>query len=368
MKIPFIDLPKQYQGLETEIRESVLRVLASGHYILGENVRELENDFIRYHDSKYAIGLASGTDALLLSLRACGIGAGDEVIVPAFTFISTASVVCYCGAKPVFADIDINSYVMTAETIKAAITKKTKAVILVHLYGQIANIQPILKLCKAKKILLIEDVAQAIGSEYQGRKAGSFGVTGCYSFYPTKNLSGAGDGGLVITSSPKIEKQIRQLRDHGQSKKYQFDQLGYNSRLDEVQAAILRIKLRYLDKWIETRRRLASKYIDRLKNLQGIELPIEIPGTRHAYNLFTIRTKKRDALRDYLAKEGIATAVHYPYPLHIQKAFSFLGYKSGDFPNSVSASKTVLSLPLYPEMPTEHVDVVYDALCKFYSK
>ncbi len=368
MKISFIDLSSQYHKLKREIDSAILQVVSSGQYVLGTHVRGLENEFVRYHRTKYAVGLASGTDAILLSLRACGIGPGDEVIVPAFTFISTASMVCYAGAKPVFADINPVTFTLTADTIESALTKKTKAVIVVHLYGQMVDMNPILQLCKRKNLILIEDVAQATGAEYHGKKAGTFGKTACFSFYPTKTLGGAGDGGMVITSNSKIEKNLRQLRDHGQSSKYRFDQLGYNSRLDEIQATVLRIKFHHLDQWINKRRNLAKLYIANLKNISEIICPIEMSGTQHAYHLFTIRAKKRDKLREFLQKEGIGTGVHYPSPLHTQKAFSLLGYKSSDFPYSQFAAKEVLSLPMYPEMPESHIDIVSKKIRKFYRK
>ena len=368
MKIPFIDIASGYHELQTEIDSAVRDVLASGHYILGPNVKALEQEFAGYHQVPYALGLASGTDALLLALRACGIGAGDEVIVPAFTFISTASTVVYAGARPAFADIDPHTYTMTEATIKKALTKKTKAIIVVHLYGQPAEMAPIMKLCREKKLALIEDVAQAIGSEYQGHKAGSMGVAGCYSFYPTKNLGAIGDGGMVITTKKTVYQNLLKLRDHGQAKKYQFEMLGYNSRLDEIQAAVLRIKMKKLEDWAKRRIQIADLYLDLLKDIPQIECPQVIPGTRHVYNLFTISAIKRDGLREYLSQQGIGTAIHYPAPLHLQKAFANLKYKRGDMPFSEAAAKKVISIPLYPQIPEEHIEYTARKIREFYSK
>jgi len=367
MSVPFLNITATYNSDKKAIDQAVLDVLAGGHYVLGPNVQSFEKEFSEYHQGYSSLGLASGTDALLLALRASGLKPGDEVIVPAFTFISTVSTVVYAGFKPVFADIDPVSFNVTAKTISKALTKKTKAVIVVHLYGQPVDMDPVLKLCKDKKLFLIEDVAQALGAEYHGKKTGTIGKIGCFSFYPTKNLGAAGDGGMVITSSKPVFKTLFQLRDHGQAKKYHFEILGYNSRLDEIQAAILRIKFRRIEETLKERGILGNLYWEHLGDLTAVQLPIEQPKTRHSFNLYTIRTSKRDALQAYLREQGIGTAVHYPRPLHLQKAFANLGYKKGDCPEAEKAAKEVLCLPLYPGMPHDHIPQVAEAVRKFFT-
>ena len=366
VNIPFLNIPSFYEQNKVEIDRLFSEILSGGRYILGPNVKAFENEFSQYHQVPFSLGLASGTDALLLALRACGIGTGDEVIVPAFTFISTASTVAYAGAKPVFADIEPSTFNLTEKTVRAALTRKTKAVIAVHLYGNPVDLGSLMKLCREKKLILIEDVAQAVGAEYNGKKVGTFGKAGCYSFYPTKNLGAAGDGGMVITADKKVYSKLFQLRDHGQSTKYRFETLGYNSRLDELQAGLLRLKLKQLDAWVVSRRKSASVYSQLLADIRGVQCPVSLPESRHAYNLYTIRARKRDKLREFLQEKGIGTAVHYPRPLHVQKAFKDIGIKAGKLPEAEKACKEVLSLPLYPGIPGEHIEMVASAIREFY--
>jgi dTDP-4-amino-4,6-dideoxygalactose transaminase len=367
VNIPFLNIPSFYQENKAEIDSLFSEILSGGRYILGPQVKEFETDFAKYHNVPFSLGVASGTDALLLALRASGIGAGDEVVVPAFTFISTASTVAYAGAKPVFADIDTATFNLTEKTVRAALTKRTRAVIAVHLYGNPVELNPLLKLCKEKKLILIEDVAQAAGAEYAGRKLGTFGKAGCFSFYPTKNLGAAGDGGMVITSDKRCHARLVQLRDHGQSSKYRFETLGYNSRLDELQAGLLKLKLKQLDNWVVSRRKSAETYTCLLSGLDAVRCPTSLPEAKHAYNLYTIRAAKRDKLREFLLAKGIGCAVHYPRPLHIQKAFKEIGIKAGKLPVAEKACKEVLSLPLYPGIPANHLEIVAAAVHEFYT-
>lgn len=356
--IPFFNIARQNETLKKDLGEAIAKVITSGHYILGENVSGFEREFAAYVGTKFAIGVASGTDALHLALRACSVQAGDEVITSPFSFIAAAEVIAYTSATPVFVDIEPKSFNIDPSKIEEKITKKTKAILVVHLYGQACDIDPILKIAKRNDLKVIEDCAQATAAEYNSQKVGSFGDAGCFSFFPTKNLGCFGDGGMVVTSEEKIAEEIKVLRNHGCRKTYHHELIGYNSRLDELQAAILRVKLPFLEGWIEKRRGNALLYQEFLKDIEEIILPPELKNRKHTYNQFTIRTKNRDSLYDYLRKKEIGGMVYYPLSLHLQKAFTYLGYKKGDFPESEKAQAEVLSLPIFPELREKEIEEI----------
>jgi dTDP-4-amino-4,6-dideoxygalactose transaminase len=344
----------EYQLLKNELDEAALRVLASGRYILGPEGEALEKELAAYVGAAHAAGCNSGTDALHLPLVAAGIGPGDEVIVPAFTFFATAEAVSYTGATPVFADIDIETFNLSATSLKNRITAKTKAVIAVHLFGQCAALDDISRIAKQHNLVLIEDCAQAIGADFDGKRCGSWGEFGGYSFYPTKNLGAAGDAGLITSKTIEDDKLLRSLRHHGSKQTYLHDRVGWNSRLDEIQAAILRVKLRHLERFIEARRKVAAGYRARLAG-SGLALPAEHGRGRHVYHQFTLRSPQRDAIRDALAKEGIASSVFYPISLHQQPVYAEAN-RGLSLPNSEAAAKTVLSLPINPTLDEASLD------------
>lgn len=342
--IPMVDPVGEYRLLKSEIDAAVGRVLASGRYVLGPEGEGLEREIAAYVGAPYAVGCNSGTDALHLPLVAAGIGAGDEVVVPAFTFFATAEAVSYTGATPVFADIDPATFNLSVESLKKSVSPRTRAVIVVHLFGQCGALDQIAAFCREHRLLLIEDCAQSLGAEYQGKRAGSWGDFGCFSFYPTKNLGAVGDAGMITTSDKKHYDALRMLRHHGSRQTYLHERVGWNSRLDELQAAVLRVKLTRLEEFNAARRRVAELYRSRLK---GVELPAEDPSGRHVYHQFTIRSKKRDAIREVLTKEGISASIFYPMPLHKQPAYE--GANRGvALPASEAAAATVLSLPIHP--------------------
>ncbi|MDI6703676.1 MAG: DegT/DnrJ/EryC1/StrS family aminotransferase [bacterium] len=348
MMIPLVDLKAQYNSIKDEIDEAIHRVLKSGEFILGKEVEKLEEEIAEYLGARYAIGVASGTDALYLSLLAYGISFGDEVITTPFTFIATSEVISLLGARPVFVDISPKTYNIDPSKIKECINSRTKAIIPVHLYGQPAELDSIIELAKENNLKVIEDAAQSIGAEYKGKKVGHIGDVGCFSFFPSKNLGCFGDGGMVVTDSEEVARKIRMLRTHGSSEKYVHLMIGKNSRLDAIQAAILRVKLKYLQSWTDARRKNAALYNELLKDV--VEIPYEMNDCKHVYNQYTIRVDNRERIRSFLKKKGVSTAVHYPIPLHLQKAFSHLGYEKGSFKESEKASREVLSLPNYPEL------------------
>ncbi len=362
--IPLVDLTAQYHSIKKEIDAAVLSTLESGHFILGPQVTKFEERVASYLGMKYAIGLASGTDALVLALRALNIGAGDEVIMPAYTFFATAGTVMSVGAKPVFVDIDPHSYQIDVSRIKDAIMSKTKAIIPVHLYGHPAEMNPILEIARDHKLKVIEDNAQGFGAEYLGRKTGSFGDIACLSFFPTKNLGAFGDAGMVVTNDPALAERMRMLRTHGWKKKYYSEEVGYNSRIDALQAAILQAKLPYLDSWNEKRRELANRYNEYLAPL-GVVVPVEREWAKSVYHLYIIRSAKRDELQAFLKQNGIASEVYYPLPPHLAVPCRKFGYKEGDFPHAELAARETLALPLYPELTIEQQDQVITALTKF---
>ena len=352
--IQMVNPAAEYGLLQAELDAAVLRVLASGRYILGPEGEALEKELAAYLGAPHAVGCNSGTDALHLPLVAIGVGPGDEVVVPAFTFFATAEAVSYTGAKPVFADIDADTFNLSVESLEKKITSRTKAVIAVHLFGQCAALDAVSNACKARNIVLIEDCAQAIGADYDGRRAGSWGEFGGFSFYPTKNLGAAGDAGLMTARSPEHDKLLRSLRHHGTKQTYLHDRVGWNSRLDELQAAVLRVKLRHLERFIEARGRVAARYRAGLAG-SGLALPREHGRGRHVYHQFTIRSPKRDAIREALAKEGIASSVFYPVALHQQPVYAAAN-AGVSLPNAEEAARTVLSLPINPTLDEASID------------
>lgn len=363
MQVPLVDLKRQYLSIEKEIDASVKKVLQSGQFILGNEVSSLEREVAEYIGAKHAIGVASGTDALHLSLIAYGIGEGDEVITTPFSFIATAEAISYCGAKPVFVDIDINSYNIDPAKIEDKITKKTKAIIPVHMYGHTAEMDKILEIAKRYNLKVIEDCAQAFGTEYKGKKIGGIGDIGAFSFFPSKNLGAYGDGGIVVTGDKDIADKIMMLRVHGSKQKYIHQMVGYNSRLDEIQAAILRVKLKKIDEWNELRRKNASIY-NNLLNKLPVQLPKEA-GKSHIYHVYTIRIKNRDEFIKFLSGNGISSAIHYPVPIPAQEAYRYLNYSESDLPNSYKAASEVVSLPMFPELKRDEIEKVCEAVKVF---
>jgi dTDP-4-amino-4,6-dideoxygalactose transaminase len=363
--VPMLDLAAQYRPIQQEIQAAINRVLESQHFILGPEVKALEQEVARYCGRQFGVGVASGTDALILALCACGVGPGDEVIVPSFTFIATADSVSILGARPVFADIDPITFCIDPDQIAKKITSKTKAIVPVHLYGQAADMDPILELAAKHNLFVIEDTAQAIGATYRGRKAGSMGNLGCLSFFPSKNLGGYGDGGMIVTDSQDFAKKLQSLRAHGTTKKYFSEVQGWNSRLDEIQAAILRVKLRYLDNW-GTRRRERASYYDYLLHQQvpSVITPAIASSGDHVFHQYTVRVQRRDAISKALAERGIASTVYYPVPIHIQPIYASFGYKHGDLPESERAAIEVLSLPIYPELTDAQIESVVSSLAE----
>jgi dTDP-4-amino-4,6-dideoxygalactose transaminase len=359
--IPLVDLVAQYHSIQPEIDDAIRRVLESGNFILGPEVAALEGEISTYLGVKHAVGVASGTDALVLALRALGIGPGDEVIVPAYTFFATAGTVMLVGATPVFADIDPRTYCLDVADACRRITDRTKAIIPVHLYGHPADMDAILELAKLHKLKVIEDNAQAFGATFDGCKTGSLGEIGCLSFFPSKNLGAYGDGGMVITGDPALAEKVRMLRTHGWKKKYFPEVLGYNSRLDALQAAILRVKLRHIDEWNARRRDLAQDYSRRLAEL-GIGIPYEAVTSRHVYHLYVIRLQERDRVQSLLKGAGVAAEVYYPQPVHLTDPCQHLGYRLGNFPEADRASRETLAIPLYPEMTPAQINAVVTAL------
>jgi len=359
--IPFVDLKAQYQSIKPEVDAAIQNVLDTTQFVLGKEVAAFEQDFATYCQAKYAIGVNSGTSALHLALLAAGIGPGDEVITVPFTFVATVAAIVYTGAKPVFVDVDPVSFTIDVNQIEAAITAKTKAILPVHLYGQPADMDPILEIAKRHGLLVIEDAAQAHGAEYKGHRVGSIGDIGCFSFYPGKNLGAYGEGGAVVTDDPEYTRVIRMLRDWGAEKKYQHILKGYNYRLEGFQGAILGVKLRYLEEWTEARRVNAGVYRELLSEA-GVDIPVEMPYARHVYHIFAIRTKQREKLQNALQEKTIYTGIHYPIPVHCLPAYADLGYQRGEFPNSELVADEVLSLPMFAELTQEQIQVVCDAI------
>ena len=367
--IPFVDLKVQYDSIKDEIDEAIQKVLNNTSFIMGEELKKFEEEFARFCNVKYAIGVANGSDALILALRACEIGEGDEVITVPHTFIATTEAISNVGGKVVFVDIDPKTYTIDIAKIEEKINERTKAIIPVHLYGQPADMDPIMKLAKKYNLKVIEDAAQAHGAEYKGKKVGSIGDVACFSFYPGKNLGAYGDAGMVVTNNEEIAEKVKLLRNHGRiTKKYEHDIEGYSSRLDNLQAAILRVKLRHLNKWNESRRENAKKYNKLLNNIGGITTPYEANYAKHVYHLYVIGVEKegRDKLREELKSKGIATGIHYPIPLHLQPAYNYLGYKRGDFPITEKASQEIISLPMFAELSDEQIEEIVKIIRNYY--
>lgn len=366
MKITSLDLKRQYESIREEIDKAVLEVIASQSFILGPFVEAFERCMAKFCRVKHAIGVSSGTDAILLALMACGIKGGDEVITTPFTFFATAGSIARLGAVPVFVDIDPATYTIDVKQIASVLSKKTKAILPVHLYGQCADMDAILEIARAQRLMVIEDAAQAVGAVYKGKSAGTLGDVGCFSFYPTKNLGGYGDGGLVTTNDDGLAESLSILRVHGSKQKYYHSHVGINGRLDAMQASILSVKLRYLDGWSDKRRSVASYYN---KNLEG--LPVRLPKVEsynsHIYHQYVIATVERDSLAKYLEQQGIETAIYYPVSLHLQSCFEYLGYRKGDFPESEKASRETLALPIYPEINQKEQDYVIHHIRNFFS-
>jgi dTDP-4-amino-4,6-dideoxygalactose transaminase len=371
MKVPLLDLQAQYETIRDEVHSAVDRVFDSQHFVLGAEVQALEEEIARYSQAKFAIGCASGSDALLLALMSCDVGAGHEVITTPFSFFATASSITRLGARPVFVDIDEPTFNLDPSLVAAALTERTKAIVPVHLYGQCVEMDPLLELGR-RGIPIIEDAAQAIGAEDRGRRAGSMGTVGCFSFYPSKNLGGAGDGGMLITNDPDHAQRLQMLRVHGAETKYHHQIVGINSRLDAIQAAVLGAKLPHLDEWTTARQRKAQQYelmfID-AGLAEQIEVPFVRTNARHIFHQFVIRVRggRRDALREHLREHGVGTDVYYPVPLHLQECFAFLGYREGDFPIAELAAKETLAMPVYPEMTDEQQDYVVNMIAKFFA-
>jgi dTDP-4-amino-4,6-dideoxygalactose transaminase len=362
--VPVLDLGAQYRTIEQDINAAIRRVLESQHFILGPEVKTLEQEVAAYCGRKFGVGVASGTDALTIALCACGVGPGHEVIVPSFTFIATADCVSMLGATPVFVDIQPDTFCIDPAQVACKITARTKAIIPVHLYGQSADMDPILKLARAHNLSVIEDTAQAIGATYKGRKTASMGDVGCLSFFPSKNLGGYGDGGMVVTDSEEMAKLLRSLRAHGATKKYFSVCQGWNSRLDELQAAILRVKLAHLGTWSAGRRARAAYYDRLLQDVPAIKTPKTETGREHVFHQYTVRVPRREAVSKFLNDRGIGNTVYYPTPIHLQPIYEALGYKQGDLPETERACNEVLSLPIYPEMTDHQVETVAAALAE----
>ncbi len=366
MKLPILDLRAQYAGIRDEINQSIQLVLDSQIFILGQEVDKLEEEIADYCGTKYAIGVASGTDAIMLSLKSLGIGQGDEVITTPFTFIATAEPIVQLGARPVFVDIDPKTYNMDPRLIERVITEKTKAIIPVHLYGQCADMDPIIEVAKRHKMYIVEDSAQAIGAEYKDRRAASMGDIAAISFFPSKNLGGFGDGGIVTTNNEELRDKIRLLRLHGSREKYVHTVVGHNSRLDNLQAAVLRVKFRYLDKWLERRADNAQYYNKELEGLPVIT-SYAAPYNRHTYHMYVLRVPSdAKGLMGFLKDNGIETRTYYPIPLHLQECFNYLGYKQGDFPEAEKACKVTFAIPIYPELEKHQMDYIIEKIKTFF--
>jgi dTDP-4-amino-4,6-dideoxygalactose transaminase len=377
MNIPFLDLKAQYKLIKDEITPAIQNVLDNTAYVLGRSVFDFEKEFAEAHDVKYCHGLSSGTDGNHIALWALGIGPGDEVIIPANTFIATAWGATLCGAKPVFVDCHPESYNIDPAKVEAAITSKTKAIVAVHLYGQPADMDPLKKIADKHNIFLVEDCAQAHLAEYNEKKIGGLSEIGSFSFYPGKNLGAYGEGGAVITNNEKLAQKMKMLRDHGAEEKYHHSIYGHNYRMDGIQGAVLGVKLKHLHDWTNGRRRVAQKYNELLADIEGLILPKEMEYAKHVYHLFVVQVKssrglsvetqnKRDEFQKYLSENGISTGLHYPIPLHLQKCFAHLGYKKGDFPVTEALADQGISLPMFPELTDEQLNYISEKIHEFF--
>ncbi|HVF42951.1 MAG TPA: DegT/DnrJ/EryC1/StrS family aminotransferase [Pyrinomonadaceae bacterium] len=373
MNVPLLDLKRQHEALRGELREALGRVLDSQQFILGEDVRRLEEELASYTRARHAVGCGSGSDALLLALLALDVAAGDEVVTTPFTFFATAGAIARAGARPVFADIEPRTYNVDPARVEEALTGRTRAVMPVHIYGQCADTDAVARACGPRGIPVVEDAAQAIGADDAGgRRAGSVGAIGCFSFYPTKNLGAAGEAGLVTTNDDKLAERLRRLRVHGGATEYHHDEVGFNSRLDTMQAAVLRVKLPHLDAWSDARRERAETYTRMLSEagLEGLVTPpYVVRGARHIFHQYVIRVDaaRRDALVEHLKSNGVGTKIYYPVPLHLQPCFAYLGHKRGDFPESERAARETLALPMYPELTRGQQEYVVDTIRRFFA-
>lgn len=370
VNVPLLDLKAQYRSIRTEIMAALESVCDEQAFILGARVADLEKDIQGYVGASHAVGVASGTDAILLALMACGVGPGDEVVTVPYTFFATAGSISRLGAKPVFVDIKPDTYNLDPALLESALTPKTKAVMPVHLYGQCAEMEPILKTAAARKLPVIEDAAQAIGAARRGRQAGTLGQAGCFSFFPSKNLGGFGDGGMVTTNDQALADRVRMLRVHGSRVKYVHEMIGLNSRLDALQAAVLRIKLTHLEEWTKGRQRNAARYDSLFKDaglLDRVTLPAVTAENRHVYNQYVVRVPQRDQLRTFLQEQGVGTEIYYPTPLHLQVCYKDLGYREGSFPQSERAAKETLALPVFAELTADQQVYVVETIKKFYA-
>lgn len=368
MNVPLLDLKAQYSSIKSEVDAAIAEVLESQHFILGPKVEQCEQAIAAYLKCSYGVGVSSGSDALLACLMAENIGVGDEVITSPYSFFATAGAIARLGATPVFVDIDPQTYNLDTSQIRSKITRKTRAIIPVHLYGQMADMDPLMSLAAEHGLIVIEDAAQAIGSEYKGRRAGSIGHYGCFSFFPSKNLGGAGDGGMIVTNDAQRADKVRCLRGHGAKPKYYHKLIGGNFRLDAIQAAIVSAKLPHLDTWTAGRQRNAERY-DRLFKKAGVSIGLPAVVTnRHIFNQYVIRSSDRDELQAYLKQKGVGTEVYYPVPLHLQECFAYIGHKPGSFPQSEGAAKETLALPIYPELTEAQLRFVVDCVCEFLDK
>jgi dTDP-4-amino-4,6-dideoxygalactose transaminase len=362
MQIPFLDLKAQHDLLRGELETAIREVIDSNAFAGGPFVAKFEQDFARFCGTAHAIGVGNGTDALWLSMLALGIGTGDEVITVPMTFMATAEAISYCGAKPVFVDIDARTYTLDPDLLERAITPRTKAIVPVHLFGQTADMDAIHEVARHHGLPVIEDACQAHGAEYRGRKAGSLGIAGCFSFYPGKNLGALGEAGAVVTNDEELRNKIQMLRDHGQAKKYHHAVIGWNARMDGIQGAALRVKLKHLDRANEARRANARFYDHHLAEVEEIILPTEAEYARHVYHLYVVRVQERDQVLQAMAKSGIACGIHYPIPVHLQEAYRFLAHQKGSFPVAERYADEFLSLPMYPELTTTQMEAVVHQL------
>jgi dTDP-4-amino-4,6-dideoxygalactose transaminase len=368
MKVPLLDLKRQYRTIKPEIDQAIEKVMDNTMFIMGPEVKELEEKLAGYCGTKHGIGVASGTDALLLSLRALGVGPGDEVITTTFSFFATAGVISRLGARPVFVDVDPRSFNIDPLSMKTAITSHTKVIMPVHLYGQMADMDEIMEIAGKRNIPVVEDAAQAIGAEYRGKKAGQIGATGCFSFFPSKNLGAYGDGGFITTNDDNLAGSLKKLRVHGAQPKYYHSVVGYNSRLDTLQAAILIVKLKYLPRWHEARRQKADKYNALLKDIRQVMTPFVHPHNYHIYHQYTILAEKRDGLKDHLKAREVGFDTYYPVPLHLQECYKDLNYKTGSLPVSEKIAHQAISLPVFPELTDQEQEYVAESIREFYKR
>lgn len=367
MQVPFVDLKTQYDCIKPEIDRAIARVIENARFVLGEEAERFEDNFAEYCGAKCAVGVNSGTSALFLALRAANIGSGDEVITQPNSFIASAAAISHTGAIPVFVDSDSATHLIDVSKIERAITSRTKAIMPVHLYGQVSPMEEICSVAKKHGLFVLEDACQAHGATMGGARAGSLGHAAAFSFYPGKNLGAYGEAGAIVTSDEALAERVRRLRDHGSLEKYVHTEIGYNMRLEGIQAAVLQVKLTHLDEWNEARRAHAARYQELLGSIKGLTLPVTTPGHEHVFHLFVIRSRERDSFQQFLKERGVATLIHYPVPIHLQEAYRHLGLERGSFPQAESAAAEILSLPMYPELTDEQIGYVADTIKDFFA-